>query len=534
MKSKRGKYIWLFLLSLAALTLFNQWLPITDPVESNYALTAKEMLAAGDWLSPRIYGEYWYDKPIFTYWTLVLSYFVCGVTDFAARLPSALMGAGTVVLTATTARYMFKREAAFWYAGGFLLTSFAFWPISRAVITDAALLFWTAVTMYGAYRGLLEDRRRWMVVAYAGAGFACLTKGPVGLVLPGLILLVWLAVTPEARRWKRLFDPVGIAAFILTAAPWYTMMYLRHGEDFVLGFLGLHNYVRATVAEHPEDNVFYYYLVVMPVYALPWTALTLREIWAGRKRANTAYRFCLAWIGITFVFYTLMATKYMTYAYIAIIPMVLLATRSWLYITDAKERRQYWWLTAPVVLMILIWAGATFAAPWGKWTLFYIMVAVSLYVLFHSQFRGTGAGLAARAILILTLVSLTVILEGLAPFMATRSTRAVAETMAELPGPQYIYYNYATSYPYYTGRIPELLDHETEINEGWENKYTMPMADADEFMAQLENGEWVVLYVPKRGRRAFGFTEYMPYMVRLQSFPSGDIYVSGGLKKGEI
>lgn len=521
------KYTVLFVLSFLVLILFNWMLPVTDPVESNYALTAKEMLLAGDWFSPRIYGEYWYDKPIFTYWTLELSYYLFGFTDFASRLPSAVMGAFTVAGTAWLAKLLLRRERTEWYAAGFLLTAFAFEPMSRAVITDAALLLWTVVTMYGAYRGLTEDRRKWMVLAYAGAGMACLTKGPVGLVLPGLILLVWLAVTPEVRRWRRLFDPVGLLVFFVVAAPWYALMYVRHGEDFLFGFLGLHNYLRATVSEHPSDNVFYYYLVVMPLYALPWTPLTLRALWRGRKERTVAYRFMATWIAVTFLFYTAMATKYLTYCYIAIVPMILLAAQEWTVIGDRGERRQYWWLTAPVLVMVLIWVGATFAAPEGNWTLFYVLAAVSIFVMVQAQQRGTSAGLVARAVLVLVLVFLTAMVEGLVPVMAKKSTRNVVPIMAQLPGHQYSYRTYITSYAFYSGRVPYMLDHKIEVNDIWERKYTMPYANRVYVLNSLQAGKMVTIFVPYKEQEYFLTSHYARYMTLLKKFPEGYLYVTG-------
>ena len=87
----------LFIIALLFFMVGNPWLPITDPVESNYALTAKEMVVTGDWLSPQIYGQYWYDKPIMVYWLLALSFKVFGFADWAARMPSGIMGAASLV-----------------------------------------------------------------------------------------------------------------------------------------------------------------------------------------------------------------------------------------------------------------------------------------------------------------------------------------------------------------------------------------------------------------------------------------------------
>ena len=92
--------------------LGNGLLAITDPVESNYALTAKEMLASGDFTSPRIYGNYWYDKPIFFYWELALSFAVFGFNDWAARFPSAVLGCVNVLFLFWFARRVYDERTA--------------------------------------------------------------------------------------------------------------------------------------------------------------------------------------------------------------------------------------------------------------------------------------------------------------------------------------------------------------------------------------------------------------------------------------
>jgi len=84
----------------------NNMLPVTDPVESNYALTAKEMVLSGDWLSPQIYGTYWYDKPIMIYWLIALGFKIFGIADWVVRLPSAIFGALSVATMYQSTRTM--------------------------------------------------------------------------------------------------------------------------------------------------------------------------------------------------------------------------------------------------------------------------------------------------------------------------------------------------------------------------------------------------------------------------------------------
>ena len=132
------RYFLLVFATIFLLFLFNGQLLITDSVESNYALTAKEMFISNDWLSPQIYGHYWFDKPIFFYWLVALSYKIFGVTEFASRFPSSLLGCLSILFIFWCATKLYSKEVGF-YSALILLSSFSFFLINKSVITDAAL-----------------------------------------------------------------------------------------------------------------------------------------------------------------------------------------------------------------------------------------------------------------------------------------------------------------------------------------------------------------------------------------------------------
>lgn len=137
-----------FVVSLLFFLIGNGSLAVTDPVESNYALTAKEMVLSGDWISPRIYGIFWYDKPIFLYWLLCISYTIFGSTDFASRFPSAVFGAASIALAAWFMLRQTGRKPAALLLAGMTATSLEVWAISHSIITDQILFFFTSTTMF--------------------------------------------------------------------------------------------------------------------------------------------------------------------------------------------------------------------------------------------------------------------------------------------------------------------------------------------------------------------------------------------------
>lgn len=318
------------LLCLVALYFWgNGALPVTAPVEVNYAQTAKEMLAAGDFLSPQIYGNYWYDKPIFFYWELLAAFSVFGVTDFAARFFPALFAAAGLGLTYAFARRLYDERTAFWSAlilGTSVLYSF----LAKLILTDLSLFVFFGGTLAAFYIGYRERRRSFFYIAYACAGLAVLTKGPIGFLLPGLIILIFLLAARDLSALGRICLPTGLLVFAAVCAPWYVYMYLVHGADFVNTFLGIHNVLRATVSEHAQWDVWYFYLGIYVLGMFPWSfalPLALFRAWRVRPVVETRTLFLLVWAIVVPVFFQMMATKYPTYSFPAFLPTAILTAR---------------------------------------------------------------------------------------------------------------------------------------------------------------------------------------------------------------
>lgn len=320
---------WLLLFAAAAALLFagNGSLLITDSVESNYALTAKEMVLSGDWLSPQIYGHYWYDKPVFFYWLTALAYKMFGFTEFASRFFPALFGLGSVALLAWGGSKLENARSGF-FSALVLLSSVEFFLISKSVITDAVLFVFFSATLLFFYLGYRDGRARYWYIMYAAAGFAVLTKGPIGVLLPGLIITLFLLWQRDWRVLKRMHLVSGTLLCAAVAVPWYAVMYSLHGSDFINTFFGTHNLLRATVSEHPRDDVFYYYTLVNLLALFPWSGLipwAAYKWWRqGQRSLEEQQKFLLLWAIVVFVFFQCMATKYITYTYPLLFPASLL------------------------------------------------------------------------------------------------------------------------------------------------------------------------------------------------------------------
>ena len=528
--------IWL----LFAYGLFAWNFPITDTVESNYALSAVNMLQHQSYLSPMIYDQYWYDKPIFTYWLLMTSFSLFGISDFAARLPFILCAALNGMFMYYGMRLIAKRRDLALWCAIMLGTSLEFWYISHAILTDGYLFLFTQGILYFAYLGLRGRHvTRHMMLAYASAGLAVLTKGPVGLILPGLILIAYVALFQrDTLTWQRLFHPLGLLAFALVALPWYILMYSYHGMAFIEEFLGLHNVVRATIPEHPEQNWWFMYFVLWPVSLLPWTGLTIYELIYGER--NSWFKYLLTWGLGVFIFYNLMATKYITYTFLCIIPFIILTSQGYIRLKGHLLRNipprevkviamapdsDFCWLPQqtksysknllvllPAFLLVAIaiigvWLGSrtqpdvdssqlSIALSIGA----VLCVLPLLYALIRPHICRS-----IKAVAISTSILYVLLLCALPPIVDDASTEKLADTLALRPTTQMYYYrDYRTSLVYYTGHSVTQIIPDPDAETIWDKgKNVMPVLSEADTEKAIQGQRDYFIFVPKKYKDDF-------------------------------
>ncbi|WP_378956321.1 ArnT family glycosyltransferase [Pelosinus sp. sgz500959] len=328
-------------------------IPLLDPDEPVYAETPKEMFAFEEFISPRIYGEYWYDKPPMYYWLVAGSYKLFGMTEFAARFPSALLAVACSLAVYLFGRRLFNERAGL--AGALVLTtSIEFFYLGKAAVTDMTLLFCLTVALLS----FIEKR---YYLAYFFAGLATLTKGPIGLVFPGMIVFFYLLATRNWSELKTMKIPSGLLLYALVAFPWYIIMYQLHGSDFIDTFLGFHNVTRFTSPEHPEGVLWYYYIPVLILGFFPWTSIMLQSMWASLtkgKQDSSVLVFLNSWAMVIFIFFSISQTKLVSYILPMFPPLAMIA--GW-YIdqlwTASPKKRPHSWAIVLGVLAILFTVG---------------------------------------------------------------------------------------------------------------------------------------------------------------------------------
>lgn len=330
--SRRQSGFWLVVAITVFILFFHLGaIPLLDPDEPVYAQTPKEMLAAGDLLSPRIYGDYWYDKPPMYYWLVAGSFTLFGVNEFAARFPSAVTALATVVAVYYYGGRLFNRRVGL-LAALVLATSIEFFYLGKAAVTDATLnLCLTAA--------LLCFLRRQYYGFYAFSALATVTKGPIGLLFPGGIVFFYLLFTRQWSLLRQMKILPGLLVYCAIAFPWYGAMYAKHGNAFIDTFFGFHNVTRFTSPEHPEGVLWYYYAPVLALGLLPWTPVFLQSMWGTIRRGGSDWHkllFLQVWFWLILIFFTISRTKLVSY----ILPLYPAAALmiGW-YINDVWENR---------------------------------------------------------------------------------------------------------------------------------------------------------------------------------------------------
>jgi 4-amino-4-deoxy-L-arabinose transferase-like glycosyltransferase len=283
----------LLLFLCALLTLPNLGKPsFWDLDEGVNAEAAREMRNAGTWVIPTYNYQLRTAKPAMIYWLQRISYDVFGVNEWAARFPSVLASWVTVLLVYELARRMFDRRTGL--CSGIILASVAqFGLLAHAATPDAVLLTWIILAFTVFWFGHAHGGRKWWVPMAAACGLAMLTKGPVGVVLPAIIVVLYFAWNGE---WRRLLDHrcgYALLTFLLVAAPWYGLVAGETRGEWVKTFLTKENLGRfMNVMDRHEGWVGYYPSIMLIMFA-PWSAFILPTLWYGMQGSRSS---CPRWV----------------------------------------------------------------------------------------------------------------------------------------------------------------------------------------------------------------------------------------------
>jgi 4-amino-4-deoxy-L-arabinose transferase-like glycosyltransferase len=330
---------------------------LVGPDEPRYAAIARAMMQTHDWITPRLWGTPWFEKPVLYYWAAGFAMRIFGVGEFAARLPSALAAMIACLAMTWTALRCYGMGTA-WYTLLMLPTSVAMIGFARGAGPDMLFAGMLTAAMAVAVEMLLVERpSQFMRIAFGFfLGATVLAKGPAGIILAGGATLLWGIIS---RRWwdpLRFLHPVVIAVFCVTALPWYVICALRN-PVFIRTFIWEHNFQRYLTRVFEHTQPFWYYAPITLLGVLPWLPLFILQITdlkqSRRAEAfqNSPSLFVGCWACFTLLFFSLSQSKLPGYILPAIPALILLVARS---TSKAVEQQR------PSLRPIVISAGLMF------------------------------------------------------------------------------------------------------------------------------------------------------------------------------
>ncbi len=338
-------------------------IPLVGPDEPRYARVAIEMHRAGEWVTPTLAGEPWLEKPPLYYWLASAGYSVLGENEWAARLPSVLAMLLLVGATAWVGARLYGTAAGL-HSGFVIGTSLLTFVYGHAASMDMLLASTVTATIGVAGLRLLDiagDRA--ILLAAALAGLAVLAKGPLGLLLPLLVLGGYVLATREWRLLRVLLSPLGLAVFLVVAAPWYVAVGLDQGRHFIDVFLLNHNLQRFTTTIHHHPGPFWYYLPLLLAGLFPWAGLVVPGLVRSAPRSSRSDLFVLLWFGVPLVFFSLAGSKLPGYILPCLPPLAILMGRAADRLVHEDRTPERYLSSRVVALVGLVLAALVAALP---------------------------------------------------------------------------------------------------------------------------------------------------------------------------
>jgi 4-amino-4-deoxy-L-arabinose transferase-like glycosyltransferase len=366
----RGDTLRALALAAAAFALYAYGLgtgTLWDQDEVRYAQIAREVYRSGALFDLRLDGAPWFVHPPLFFWLQAAAGAVLGFTEFAARIWSAASGALMAVAAFLLGRFLYDARTGL-LAGAITVTTLQVLGQARLGVFDPTLVAFMLLALYMYLAGDTTGSRRARILAWGWAGLATATKGPIGLVLPAMVIGALWVLRRDWSAWRRI-PLAGPAVFAAVGLPWYVVQTARHGAVFLRTAVGYYLFTRFFGVVENQPGPWWYYGPILLVGTYPWTAFVpaaLVLLW--RHRTALASQVILLWCGITAVFYSMAGTKLPNYV-LPVYPVLAVGVaRLWagaLEDRTSEAGRLLRWaavlLPLPAVLFVgaLAWYGTT-------------------------------------------------------------------------------------------------------------------------------------------------------------------------------
>ncbi len=359
--------LWCFLLLLAALR------PMALPDEGRYAEVSRWMLVSGDWLAPRLDGLPFFHKPPLLHWLQSITFAVSGVSVWSARLVPALH-AGVMLIGLYLATRKIAGEAtagrAIWMLGSSLTFLFA----GQFINHDILVATWISAAI-GCFafafmnpEGAGKVNAAWARWGFVACGLAVLSKGLIGLVLPGMVIFIWLLWSRQFSKVWRLPWVSGLLLFAAIALPWFVLAQLTYPGFFDYIIIKQH-FARYTASTFNSVYPWWFYLMALVILFFPWCVFSLLPLLpkislrlpAGTRQDASWTSLCWIWLLSVLIFFSVPASKLLGYILPAVPPLVMLAAFGWDKTMLRVQHAQRWFGAIVVLNLSLALVGSIFS-----------------------------------------------------------------------------------------------------------------------------------------------------------------------------
>jgi 4-amino-4-deoxy-L-arabinose transferase-like glycosyltransferase len=499
-----SKQVWWLVIAIAVIWFANlEYRTLIKPDEGRYAEIPREMVVSGDWVTPRLNELKYFEKPPLQYWATATAYTLFGEHQWTSRLWTALTGFAGILLVWFAGLRLFGREAA-GYAALLLSSSLLYVLMGHINTLDMGVTFFITLGIIGLLLGQAEacdekKRRNWMMLAWAGMALAVLSKGLMGIILPGAALFIYCLVQRDFSVLKRMHWLPGLAVFAVITVPWFVLVMKANPEFFERFFIYEH-YTRFTTKEHGRYQPWYFFIPILLAGALPWTVLMFDSVWRTVRNSRlpermfNSRRFLLIWAVFIYVFFSISSSKLPSY----LLPMFpVLALLMGKRIAEMRERVLFWQvvpaLLVPLALLALALNVGKLADTPNQAELYphYVPWLVTAALVSMAGLLGgllllwRGKKIIAVPVLALSaLVAAQIALSGYETVARERSAKHIAEAIRAEVKPDIPFYSvltYEQTLPFYIKHTFTLVQYQDEMAYGIKQEPQRYIPTLDEF-----------------------------------------------------
>lgn len=482
---------------------------LVKPDEGRYAEIAREMVSSGDWVTPRLNDLKYFEKPPVQYWATAAAFELFGINEWTSRLWSALTGFAGILLAGYCATRLYGRTTGT-LAALALGSSFYYFALGHINTLDMGVTFFLEAALVGFLlaqhdRASQREQRNWMLITWAAMAGAVLSKGLIGLVLPGAALVLYIACTRQWALLARMHWLKGLALFLLLTLPWFALVSQRNPEFLQFFFIHEH-FDRFASDGHRRTGSWWYFVPILLIGISPWLNWLPQSLRDGiRKRAGESFRpgvLLVIWSVFIFLFFSISHSKLPAYI-LPIFPALAILIARRLAETQARQLTPHFLLLAVLASAVLVAAWVVpeirhlgsdntpheMVAEYANWIRAAALIGVCGFVAAwwlsrREQALGSIVAAAAASALVVTLF-----LCGHNALARSNSAYFLAEAIkAELkPGmPFYSVKMYDQTLPFYIQRPLTLVAYTDELELGIKAEPHKAIASLNEFQRRWQ------------------------------------------------